>query len=208
MENTATQPRHKPWKWDPLVRFTHWAFVAAIILNALVTEEGSIAHIWVGYALAAVLALRIIWGFAGPHNARFGAFPPSPRRAVQHVRDIVANRTTQHTSHNPLGALMVYAIWGTLMVIIASGIAMSGLPEMDLAKAASAPSAHYAEAGEREGGEYGEYGEEGESELLEEAHEIAVNLLYLLIVLHIAGVAFETRRSGTQIIMAMLPWKR
>ena len=39
----------------------------------------------------------------------------------------------------------------------------------------------------------------------EEVHETAVNLLYVLIALHIAGVAFETRRSGREILLAMLP---
>ena len=36
-------------------------------------------------------------------------------------------------------------------------------------------------------------------------HEIAVNLLYVLIALHLAGVIFETRRSGHEIVGAMIP---
>ena len=40
---------------------------------------------------------------------------------------------------------------------------------------------------------------------MEEVHEIAVNLLYVLIALHLAGVAFETRRSGREVVSAMLP---
>jgi cytochrome b len=43
---------------------------------------------------------------------------------------------------------------------------------------------------------------------MEEVHEVAVNLLYALILLHIAGVAFETRRSGRQILLAMLGRRR
>ena len=64
----------------------------------------------------------------------------------------------------------------------------------------------YGEGGEASEGEEGEEGEEGQSEeLFEEVHEVAVNLLYLLIALHIAGVAFETARSGKRTITAMLP---
>ena len=44
-----------------------------------------------------------------------------------------------------------------------------------------------------------------EDSVWEEVHETAVNLLYVLIALHIAGVAFETRRSGREILLAMLP---
>ena len=79
-------------------------------------------------ALRPLLALRLLWGLIGPKEARFTAFPPSPSRAIAHVKEIFAGRNTPHASHNPLGALMVYAIWGTLAVIIGSGISMAGLP--------------------------------------------------------------------------------
>ncbi|MFM7028484.1 MAG: cytochrome b/b6 domain-containing protein [Chakrabartia sp.] len=211
-----------PRRWDIVVRASHWLIVGAILLNALVTEEGSGAHIWVGYALAAILTVRLIWGFVGPKEARFSAFPPSPARAVRHVAEIAEGKRTAHRSHNPLGALMVYAIWGTLIVIIGSGIAMAGSPLQTRAGEveAAAPASDRGEAKEQpeeEGEEEGRSmataageAEEGEQEEgpLTEVHEAAVNLLYLLIVLHIAGIAFETRRSGRQIVMAMLPGRR
>ena len=217
MEDQAKAPR----RWDPIVKLTHWGIVAAIIGNALVTEEGSGWHIWVGYGLAALLGLRLLWGLIGPAQARFSAFPPSPGRAIAHIGEIKNGGSTQHHSHNPLGALMVYAIWATLLVVIGSGIAMSGPPPAD-------PSAVSGEAGkggsseEEEGEEHAELGnllitpayadeggegeKEGEGEeLFEEMHEIAVNLLYLLIALHLAGVVFETRRSGREVVGAMIP---
>ena len=136
MEDQAKAPR----RWDPIVKLTHWGIVAAIIGNALVTEEGSGWHIWVGYGLAALLGLRLLWGLIGPAQARFSAFPPSPGRAIAHIGEIKNGEPTQHHSHNPLGALMVYAIWATLLVVICSGIAMSGPPPAD-------PSAVSGEAG-------------------------------------------------------------
>ena len=102
--------------WDPLVRVTHWGVAAAVVANGLITEGGSLVHVWIGLAVAALLALRLIWGLVGPAEARFSAFPPSPRRAIAHVRDILAGRHVVHRSHNPLGALMVYALWATLAV--------------------------------------------------------------------------------------------
>jgi len=86
---------------------------------------------------------------------------------------------------------------------------MSGPPPAD-------PWAEHGEHGKRaavaeaeEGGE-GEEGEEGEEGAEEEGplgelHELAVNLLYVLIALHLMGVVFETRRSGPQIARSMLP---
>ncbi len=196
-------------RWDPIVKLTHWGIVAAVIGNALVTEEGSGWHIWIGYGLAALLALRLLWGLVGPREARFGAFPPSLARASHHVGEIRRGEVSHHASHNPLGALMVYAIWGTLLVVIGTGVAMSGPPPAD-------PWAERGEHGEQAVAEAEEHGEEAETREeggegeeeegpLGEIHEIAVNLLYVLIALHLMGVVFETRRSGPQIARAMLP---
>lgn len=215
---------HPRRRWDPIVKLTHWGIVAAVIGNALVTEEGSGWHIWVGYGLAALLALRLLWGLIGPKEARFSAFPPSPARALAHMREIGRGEVVRHRSHNPLGALMAYAIWGTLLVVIGSGIAMSGPPPAD----PSAVSGEHGEGGKGEGGEgeeeheeasaigalliapayadEGGQGGEGEADkVFEEVHEVAVNLLYLLIALHLMGVIFETRRSGHEVVGAMLP---
>lgn len=210
-------------RWDPIVKITHWSIAIAVLANALVTEEGSGAHIWVGYALAAILGLRLLWGFVGPAEARFSAFWPSPRKALAHLREIREGKVTQHASHNPLGALMVYAIWGCLLTIIATGIAMAGPPSWNGATREGEPSpassvvarnvedshreARHREEGDRERGA-GEESDDAEEGPLREIHEAAANLLYLLILLHLAGVVFETRRSGKQVLVAMAPLQR
>lgn len=189
-------------RWDPLVKITHWGIAAVVIINAMIVGEGSIAHIYAGYTLAALLALRLLWGVIGTKPARFTSFPPSPERALAHIRDIRAGRREQHRSHNPLGALMAYALWGVLGVIIASGIAMAGAPPAIDANMTT--SQIVSEKAHEE--KYGEHGQDEDSEeMLEEVHEIAVNLLYALILLHIGGVAFETARSGKRTLTAMLP---
>ncbi|QXF10785.1 cytochrome B [Sphingopyxis terrae subsp. terrae] len=207
-EEFSPAPARSRRSWDPLVKITHWSIVTAIIANALVTEEGSGAHIWVGYALAAVFALRLLWGLIGPAEARFSAFPPSLRRALGHLNDIRVGRKEIHRSHNPLGALMVYAIWCVLGLIIASGIAMAGPPSGALpgsADQAGEVSRHLiAEQGDHEDDDEVK-GAEGSESTWEEVHETSVNLLYILIALHIAGTVFETRRSGREILLAMLP---
>lgn len=216
-------------RWDPIVKLTHWGIVVAVIGNALITEEGSGWHIWAGYGLAALLALRLLWGLVGPREARFAAFPPSLARARNHLGEIGRGEVTHHASHNPLGALMAYAIWATLLVVVGTGIAMSGPPPADpwaergehgeggksvdgdekeehegnetalRSQSFTLVPAARADSGEGEG-----EGEEDEGPL-GELHELAVNLLYVLIALHLMGVVFESRRSGPQIVRAMLP---
>lgn len=190
-------------RWDPIVRITHWAVAAVVVVNRLIVEGGSWAHVWIGLGLAGLLLLRWVWGLVGPVEARFTAFLPSFRGVVQHLDDLRNGRLTQHRSHNPLGALMVYALWGTMAVVIASGVAMTGFPPKDHVEMASAtPSSsavgHEAEAGD---GEEGEHQGEGPAE---EIHELAANILLGLAVLHLAGVAFEVRRRGRQVVTAMI----
>lgn len=197
----------KTYRWDPLVKITHWGIAAVVLWNALIVGEGSAAHIYAGYVLAGLLALRLLWGVIGTRAARFSAFPPSPARALAHIRAIRAGEHEKHVSHNPLGALMAYAIWGTVSVIVASGIAMAGAPPA-IEPGNTAAQLMFSEAGEHEGaeGEENEGEDGGEAgEIFEEVHEVAVNLLYVLILLHIGGVAFETARSGRRTVLAMLP---
>lgn len=199
-------------RWDPLVKLTHWGVVIAIIANALLLEPGSGWHVQVGYAMAALLLLRWLWGFIGPRPARITSFLPSIPRTLAHVRAIAAGRHEDHASHNPLGAWMVFAIWVTLASVAATGIAMSAeLPLTLPAAVASAPArvqpgigAEEEEAENHGDEEEGDGGEGGE-EWLEEVHEGAVNLLYLLIALHLAGVLFESVRSRGRVVRAMLP---
>ena len=184
-------------RWDPLVRLTHWLIAFAILVNGAISEEGSAFHVWVGYAAGALLGLRLLWGLIGPAPARFSSFPPSPSRAARHIGDIVKGRHSDHPSHNPLGALMVHALWATLAVVVATGVALDqghGAPAA-LAPAGGAEEAED-EAHETESGEGGE--------ALEEVHEAAANLLFILAGLHVAGVAFETRRRGRGLVRAMI----
>lgn len=194
-------------RWDPIVKLTHWSIAGAVLANAIVTEEGSGPHVWVGYGLAAILALRLAWGLIGPAEARFAAFPPRPGRALAHVRDIAAGRHRPHRSHNPLGALMVWAIWGTLLVIIGTGIGMAGLSGAATARAGETVAAGPMPTAADDDEEHEESGEREEGPL-GEVHEAAANLLYVLILMHLAGVIFESRRSGGRVVSAMLPGQR
>lgn len=200
----TTEPR-PPRRWDPLVKISHWSIALAVLANALFTREGSANHLWVGYGLVAILGLRLLWGLIGPAEARFTAFPPSPRRAIAHVGDVLAGRHAEHRSHNPLGALMVYAIWANLLVIIGTGVAMAGLPGTARPAAVAVASAPAADAGEQDSDGEGEGEGEGWAE---ELHEAAAQLLYGLILLHIAGVIFESRRQRRNLALAMLPGQR
>lgn len=96
--------------WDPFVRVFHWSLVALFATAYVTGDEIERVHIVAGYAIAGLLALRIMWGFLGPHHARFTDFVRSPREAVGYLRDALSLRARRYIGHNPAGGLMVIAL--------------------------------------------------------------------------------------------------
>lgn len=159
--------------WDPLVRLVHWSLALAILLNGALTDEESMLHNWVGYVALGLVGVRILWAVIGPSPARFAAFPPNPRRAFKHLRCVLRGDNTVHLSHNPLGALMVYNIWLTVIVIGVTGYMMTTLRFFGI-------------------------------DWVEELHELAFAWLLVSIALHVAGVAFDSWRTGVNLIRSMI----
>jgi cytochrome b len=192
-----------PSLWDPVVRLTHWGLAVAVLLNALVTEGGSVTHVSLGWIGMALLLLRLVWGGLGPAEARFSAFPPNPAAALRHLAALFAGRPREHASHNPLGALMVYAFWLALLVVISSGLVLTGgatpmKVAADKAAVASGDWSALIPAGDSGSGDTALRHTAGE------IHEVAANLLLILAVLHVAGVALESRLLRRSLVAPML----
>ena len=111
--------------WDPLVRIFHWALVGFFAANAVFVDDESKLHIWIGYAVAALILIRIIWGFVGTKYAKFNSFCPSSSAASGHLTDIATGRKREHIGHTPLGAWMIYNLLLAIIVISASGYLMT-----------------------------------------------------------------------------------
>lgn len=105
--------------WDPVVRVFHWFTVAVVIINTAIFDEGNI-HEALGYSLAALLTVRLLWGFVGSEHARFSAFFPT----VAGLRDHLAGglgKGRAMLGHNPLGALMIFNLILTLAAVSLTG---------------------------------------------------------------------------------------
>lgn len=111
--------------WDPLVRIFHWSLALAFGANALVIDDDSTLHEWVGYVVLGLVLLRILWGFAGVGYARFASFPPSLSGASEQLVDIATQRARIHIGHTPLGALMIYNLLAALLLVCLSGHLMT-----------------------------------------------------------------------------------
>lgn len=205
-------PRTRPHVtlWDPVVRLTHWGVAAIVLGNALITEGGSLTHVTLGWALMALLFLRLVWGALGPREARFSAFPPNPLAALRHLRTLLAGRPRDYPSHNPAGALMAYAFWATLALVTMTGLVMTGgaTPMQVAADKAAVASGDWSALIEESGDDSSRDDEAGLRHTAEEVHELAANLLLLLAALHLAGVALESRALRRNLLAPMLLGER
>jgi len=111
--------------WDPFVRVFHWSLAGLFAANALIVDDDSWIHEWIGYAVAALVGLRILWGVIGPRHARFAAFAPTPSDVTEQITDIATRRRRAHLGHTPLGALMIFNLLLTMLAICASGYMMT-----------------------------------------------------------------------------------
>lgn len=61
---------HRTYVWDPVVRLFHWSLVAGFAANAVFTDPEGNLHEYIGYAIAALIGVRVIWGLIGSRYAR------------------------------------------------------------------------------------------------------------------------------------------
>ncbi|WP_084175143.1 cytochrome b/b6 domain-containing protein [Afifella pfennigii] len=111
--------------WDPVVRVLHWAlviaFAAAWGLGKFGPDQMTL-HFWAGYAVAAIVVIRVIWGFVGSQTARFTSFVKGPRKVFGYAREMTSRRPSKTLGHNPMGALFIVGVLIVLAMQILSGL--------------------------------------------------------------------------------------
>jgi cytochrome b len=160
--------------WDPFVRLFHWSLVVFFTAAWLTGDEIDWLHELLGYGVLALVGLRLVWGFVGSPHARFRDFSFGPATTFAYARDALAMRAKRYLGHNPLGAAMVFALLAGLVVTGGSGWLLT----TDLL-------GH-------------------EPKWLEETHEVAANLMLVLIATHIAGVIFSSLSHGENLARSMV----
>ena len=78
--------------WDPLVRLFHWSLVFFFLLAFASGDDWTSLHVWAGYAVAMLVAFRLLWGIIGTRNARFLTFVKSPRAAMRHLGAMLSGK--------------------------------------------------------------------------------------------------------------------
>jgi len=107
--------------WDPLVRLFHWSLVATFAIAWISADAWDALHIWAGYAAAALIGFRLIWGLAGPRYARFSQFVRSPGVVAAYLKDLLAGREARYLGHNPAGGAMILLLIVSLTALCLTG---------------------------------------------------------------------------------------
>jgi cytochrome b len=197
--------------WDPLVRFGHWALVAAFAVAYLSAEEeaGSpdLLHVWGGYVVGAIVVVRVVWGFVGPRHARFSDFVRSPIVALAYFRDLLYGRAPRYVGHSPAGGAMVVALLLCLAATVTTGLMAYGergkgpLAVVMMNDAA----ANGNETGDRALAET--RGERTEN-TIGELHGLMANITVALVVAHIIGVVVASLVHKENLVLAMITGRK
>jgi cytochrome b len=111
--------------WDPFVRIFHWSLVFLFALAFFTPGDFQNWHEMAGYGIAALIAARIVWGFAGSKHARFMSFVYSPAKILSFLRDSIFLRAKRYIGHNPAGGAMVIALLFGVSSTVISGYMMT-----------------------------------------------------------------------------------
>lgn len=134
--------REQVFVWSRNVRLFHWINVIAIMLLICIgliifngklfgiSTDGKVLlktmHVFVGYVFAANLLFRLIIGFIGKAQERWGEVLPFNKGFLQELADFKANKKVAYKGHNPAGKLMVMALLLLMFVQMISGLVIAG----------------------------------------------------------------------------------
>jgi cytochrome b len=112
---------HKVRIWDLPVRLFHWSLVILVATSIITQKIGGNAMEWhfrSGYAVLALIAFRIVWGLAGTRYARFS----DPSTIIAYVRGAGKDLKQRYHGHNPVGSLSVFALLAVILLQALSGL--------------------------------------------------------------------------------------
>ena len=168
--------------WDLPTRIFHWTLVFCVLGSFVSVKIGGNAMVWhgrFGVVVVGLLAFRLVWGFTGSTYARFAQFVRGPAAIKAYLRG-----QWQGVGHNPLGALSVLAMLGTLLLLVATGLFAND----DIAF---------------EGPLYALVGKEF-SDCAAGIHRVIEPLTILLVLAHLGAIAYYVRFRKETLIMPMI----
>lgn len=174
--------------WDLPIRLFHWALAILIAVSIITPKIGGNAMQWhflSGYAILALVAFRIVWGLVGTRYARFSGFFYAPSTIAAYLLNAKNSLKERYHGHNPLGSLSVFALLGVILAQALSGLFAND----DIASE----------------GPLVKFISKEFSDRITWLHvEVSANLIYALVGLHIAAVAYYYFRKKQNLVKPMI----
>lgn len=191
--------------WDWFVRAFHWSLVASFAVAYVTGDEESRLHVWSGYAILALLAARVVWGFIGTRHARFSDFVFPPRVIARYAMAMLTFRARRYLGHNPLGGAMVITLLVCLSLTGATGYLLlpADAPNANRSAATGIAPISTAHANGRENRKH-----DNDDGLLKELHEALAELSLILVFLHVAGVLASSLVHRENLVRAMITGRK
>ncbi len=173
--------------WDVGIRIFHWSLLATFVISYLTEDDFSTIHVYSGYTMMGLIALRLIWGVIGTRHARFSHFVVRPSAVIAYLIEVYQFRARRYLGHNPAGGAMIVVLLVSLSLTLFFGLLTYGAAEFSgplagLAGGVSDSTAH----------------------LFKEMHEFFANFSVLLVVFHVLGVVLTSLQHNENLAKSML----
>ena len=157
----------KTYIWSMPTRIFHWLLVIGMITAYLVSEEKELLNIHssLGYMVGILIIFRIIWGFAGPEYSKFSNFPIGMNSIKNFITDMKSSKSNS-PGHNPGASVVMLGIIFISLIIVVSGTLLLASEGQGLFA--------FIQTG-------------FSKDSLKGIHEIAVNIVIGLVILHLLG---------------------
>ena len=107
--------------WDLPLRLWHWVLAVCVLVAWFTPTVYDGLHRIVGYAVIALLAFRLVWGFWGSRYSRFRMVWVRLRAAPGYLLNLRRGITGRYIGLNPAGTLMLVALLLSLGVSVITG---------------------------------------------------------------------------------------
>lgn len=152
------------------IRLYHTVLALLVAAAYLTGDELEGLHVWLGYAVAAVILFRVLWAAVGPWQLGISRLFP----------DLMELAKVRRPNHPMIGRTLLAGIVINLLLTTGTGLLMEPPPIGQLAAEVSIAPALVDDGRDRDRDR-----DVNESEALEEVHETTANLLVLFVALHV-----------------------
>lgn len=186
--NRVLTPSGEVHVWDWFVRLFHWTLVAAFATAYLTDDDLLDVHVSAGYVVGTLIVARLVWGFIGPHRARFSDFVYAPATTLRYLRDLILFRAERHLGHSPAGGAMVVLLLVLLASTVVTGLVVYG--------------------GDQQAGPLAGMFSRDAGEAVEEIHEVLANITLAFVFLHVSAVVFASFVHRENLVRAMITGRK